>query len=77
MFENLPDVLNPMQLAQALGIGKNAAYDLLKSNEIQHRRIGQRYLIPKPCVIDFLCPLSYNASCNGGFSQSGKETATL
>ena len=77
MLEKFPDVLNPMQLAEALGIGKNSAYDLLKNNVIQHRRIGNHYKIPKCCVIDFLCPSSYNVSCNGGFSQSGKETMAL
>lgn len=66
MFSDLPDVLTPQQLAQALGIGKNAAYSLLKNNDIQHRRIGARYLIPKQCVIDFLCPKGYNVTCNGG-----------
>jgi len=75
MFESFPDVMNPQQLAEALGIGRNSAYDLLKNNEIQHRHIGNRYRIPKLCVIDFLNPMSYNTSCNGGFTQSGKETA--
>ena len=66
MFESFPEVMNPQQLAEALGIGKNSAYDLLKNNAIQHRRIGNRYKIPKLYVIDFLCPAVYNNSCNGG-----------
>jgi len=66
MFEKYPDVMTPLQLAEALGIGKNAAYDLLKNNKIQHRRIGNRYLIPKPCVIDFLNPICYNDTCMAG-----------
>jgi excisionase family DNA binding protein len=60
------DVLTPRQLAEALGVGKNTAYELLKNDEIQHKRIGNRYLIPKQCVIDFLCPVEYNITCNGG-----------
>lgn len=73
MFDSFPDVMNPQQLAEALGIGRNAAYDLLKNNSIQYRRIGTHYKIPKLCVIDFLFQNEYNTTCNGGFSQSGKE----
>jgi len=66
MFENYPDILTPRQLAEALGIGRNAAYDLLRNGDIQHRRVGNRYLIPRQSVIDFLRPELYNESCNGG-----------
>jgi len=66
MLENYPDILTPRQLAEALGIGRNAAYELLKNDSIQHRRVGNRYLIPKQSVIDFLRPEMYNESCNGG-----------
>jgi excisionase family DNA binding protein len=65
-LKDYPDVLTVKQLAQVLGIGRNTAYELLQNNEIKHRRIGTRYLIPKQCVIDFLRPASYNGNCNGG-----------
>ena len=65
-LKDYPDVLTVKQLAQVLGIGRNTAYELLQNNEIKHRRIGTRYLIPKQCVIDFLRPERYNGNCNGG-----------
>ncbi|WP_311826791.1 helix-turn-helix domain-containing protein [Enterococcus hulanensis] len=35
-------------------IGRNTAYNLLKSNEIKHIRVGRKYKIPKRHIIDFL-----------------------
>lgn len=66
MLENFPDIMTPQQLSKALGIGKNAAYELLKSGDIQYRRVGSRYIIPKLCILDFLYPQGYNGSRNGG-----------
>ncbi len=37
-----------------LKIGKNKVYELLKSGEIKSIRIGNKYIIPKKSVIDFV-----------------------
>jgi len=54
MFESYPDCVTVSQLQEMLNIGKNYAYDLLVAGKIKHTRIGKKYIIPKPCVIDFL-----------------------
>ena len=74
MFESFPDVMNVQQLSKALGVCRNTAYELVNTNAIACRRVRNRILVPKPFVIDFLLHNEYNTPCNGGFSQSGKET---
>jgi len=58
MFNNYPDCVNVLQLQQMLSIGRNKAYELLKTEQIKHRRIGKSYIIPKIYVIKYL--LSHN-----------------
>lgn len=49
------NLLSVDDLRNVLGnIGKNKAYELLKSNTIRHVRIGRQYKIPKKAVIDYL-----------------------
>lgn len=60
MFKNYPDVLTVKQLAEALGIGKNKAYELINNHVIGSKRIGRKILIPKGCLIDYLQSASYN-----------------
>lgn len=55
LVENYSDLLTVDDLRKVLGnIGKNKAYELLKSNAIQHLRIGRKYKIPKKAVVDYL-----------------------
>jgi len=54
MFNNYPDCVNVFQLQQMLSIGRNKAYELLKTEQIKHRRIGKSYIIPKIYVIEYL-----------------------
>jgi len=54
MFNSYPDVLTVPQMATALGIGLNKAYEMLRDGFIGHKRIGKRYIIPKQCVVDYL-----------------------
>jgi len=54
MFNNYPDCLNVLQLQQMLLIGRNKAYELLKTGQIKHKRIGKTYIIPKICVLAYL-----------------------
>jgi excisionase family DNA binding protein len=63
MLTNTPDILTVRQLAEILRIGRNAAYTLLKTNQIRHVRVGRKYLIPKQAVIDF-----FKSSC---YTESG------
>ena len=59
MFNEYPDVMNVEQLAKALGIGKNSAYELIHSREIGSKRIGRKILVPKSCVIDYVQSARY------------------
>lgn len=40
-------------MCEALHIGKNTAYHLLKTNQIKYRRIGKVYKIPKKNIIEY------------------------
>ncbi|MFQ8957702.1 MAG: helix-turn-helix domain-containing protein [Eubacterium sp.] len=52
MFDEYPDILT-VSIQRALGIGRNTAYKLLKSKQIKSIRIGNKYKIPKRCLIAY------------------------
>lgn len=54
MLQEYPDIMNFNQFKDSLGIGKNKAYELLKSDEIKHFRIGINYKIPKQAVLNYI-----------------------
>lgn len=60
MFNSYPDVLTVKQVAQALGIGRNQAYELVNNHVIGSKRIGRKILVPKCCLIDYISSSSYN-----------------
>ena len=59
MLSKYPDVLTVAQLAEILGIGKNAAYKLVNNNVIGHKKIGRKIRIPRVCLIDYLNSARY------------------
>ena len=54
MFQDFPDVVNVAQLQKMLGIGRNTAYNLLKTNKIRSIRIGKIYRVPKINILKYL-----------------------
>lgn len=54
ILSNYPDVLLPSEVQDILRIGRNKVYDLLRSGEIKSLRIGNKFIIPKMNLIDFL-----------------------
>jgi excisionase family DNA binding protein len=54
VFASYPDVVTVKDLQEMLHIGRNAAYMLLRTGDIETVRIGKRYIIPKKSVISFL-----------------------
>ena len=54
MPDKYKDIMTVADLCEALGIGKNTAYKLLKSGEIKSVRIGRIYKIPKQCVEKYI-----------------------
>lgn len=53
-FHDYPDVLEVEQLTEALMIGKNSAYKLLKSGKLTSFKIGRIYKIPKVSLIAYI-----------------------
>lgn len=53
MFNEYPDIMTVEQVAAALHIGKNTAYNLVNSHQIGSKRIGRKIIIPKSCLIDY------------------------
>lgn len=54
MFEEYDDLVSITELCSMLYIGKNAAYDLLKSRRIKAFRIGRTWKIPKKSVEEYI-----------------------
>mgnify|MGYP000481173634 FL=1 len=52
--EQLPMVLRVDELMPVLKIGRNAAYDLVRSGKIKALRIGNSYRIPRSELLRFL-----------------------
>ena len=53
-FENLPDVLDVSQLAEALHLSRAGAYNLLNQPDFPTLRIGGRKLVMKQNLIEWL-----------------------
>lgn len=54
MFDEYNDMLSVDDLMEILGIGKNAAYDLLRNCELKCFRLKGRWKIPKESVIEYV-----------------------
>lgn len=57
IFTDYPDIVTTEEMMSMLHIGKNKAYELLNSKEIQSMRIGKKgrtHYIPKVNVIAYL-----------------------
>lgn len=53
-FDDLPLTLRVEELMPILGIGRNTAYELIRSGQIRSIRIGRQLRVPKDAVLDFL-----------------------
>ncbi len=62
MFKEYPDILDVPEVAQALGIGKNTAYRLVREHKIGCKRIGRRIKVPKACLVDYVNSARYTVS---------------
>ena len=54
MFERYQDVVTVDELAEMLKIGRNTAYELVRSGAVQSVRVGRNIRIPKQAVIDYV-----------------------
>lgn len=53
-YEDLPLTMRVEDLMPVLCIGRNAAYELVRSGKIRSIRVGRSIRIPKEAVIDYL-----------------------
>ena len=53
-FDELPMTLRVEDLMPILGIGRNTAYELVRSGKIRSIRIGRQLRIPKDAIQDYL-----------------------
>ena len=53
-FDELPLTLRGEDLMPILGIGRNTAYELVRSKQIFSVKIGRQLRIPKQALIDYL-----------------------
>lgn len=53
-YDDLPLTLSVRELMPILSVGRNTAYELIRSGQIRSVRIGRRILIPKAEVLQFL-----------------------
>ena len=53
-IDDLPLVLTISDLSKALGIGKNTAYDLVRSEAIKSVRVGRRIRVSKVAFLEFI-----------------------
>lgn len=54
MLEQFSDILTVDELCEVLGIGANAAYQMLKDGTISAFRIGRRWKIPREAVQEYI-----------------------
>ena len=73
MFKQYPDIMSVKQVSEALCIGINSAYELIKNKSIGSRKVGRKILVPKSCVIDFTEAARYTMIRSTGFLSAGKE----
>ena len=53
-LHDLPMTLRVEDLIPILGIGRNTAYELIRSGQIQSIRIGRQIRIPRDALLEFL-----------------------
>jgi len=69
LFANYPEIVSVEDIMNMLHIGRRTAYNLLRTNQIKHVRIGKKYIIPKNSVIGFLDSTCYNERVAMGLSS--------
>lgn len=53
-YSDLPLTLRVEELMPVLGIGRNTAYELVRSGQIRSIRVGRQVRIPKDALLEFL-----------------------
>ena len=56
MLSEYKDVLLPEDIQKILHIGRNTVYKYLAEGKIRSIKIGKKYRIPKPYLLEFIYP---------------------
>lgn len=59
MFEEYGDMLTVDEVAEILGIGKNSAYEIFRSGELNCFMLKGKWKIPKQAVIEYINKMAY------------------
>ena len=54
VLKEYPDILSPEETAKALGVSTKTVYRLLRSNTINHIKMGRTYKVPKAHILLYL-----------------------
>ena len=54
MLKDYPDVMDIVQMCEALGVSTKTGYKLLKDGKIEYLKIGRAYRIPKAHILRYL-----------------------
>lgn len=71
MFDSYPDILTVPQVCEALSIGKNSVYSMLRDGTLQSIWVRSQYRIPKICLIEYI---EKSICCNGGCPDRKEQT---
>ena len=53
-FDQLPLVLSIRHVSQALRLGRDATYNLVRAGKIRSIRVGHQYRVPKAALMEYL-----------------------
>ena len=53
-FDNLPLALTVLEAGQVLRVGRNVAYELVRSGQLRSVRVGKNIRIPRDALADYL-----------------------
>lgn len=54
LLKDYPEIMTIAEVAKALRIGKNKAYDLVKLGRLPSIRLGGKIIVPKMCLVSFI-----------------------
>ena len=60
LFKDYPDILTIPQVAEALNIGRKAAYMLVNRNVLGALRVGKSIKVPKYCLEEYVKTARFN-----------------
>lgn len=73
MFAEYRDIVSVEELMTMLKVGKNKAYELVNSGQIESFRIGRSLKIPKSSIINYISQQSKSCAVSSENSTERRE----